>query len=195
LLNNTLASNKISEIYFSYGGSGLVATPISSTTSVTYFTFSKTDANDPNLFGFDIYFTGTGVTFNNYELELMIVEEDVDVTSFQKGYGEIVHKKYLEENYIKHINTGKTYTFSSSAIFNATWTNDIATGWLYVNFYSGRDNEIYGELVLNGQNVMTVSRVKYSDLGFLIPIRRGDMVRLHLNGNGYEGRDCKLYYY
>ena len=149
--------------------------------------------SDHLYMGFD-----TGFSYNNYSIKPMLIEGSSSPSNFYVGEGEIVHKGYLDSNYLKYIpvkeGAGNVYTVSSSTMFNATWVNDIANGWLYVNFYSGSDNEIYGELVLNGQNVMTVSRVRYSDLGFLIPIRRGDMVRLHLNGSGYEGRDCKLYY-
>lgn len=153
--------------------------------------YNKT--SDHLYMGFD-----TGFSYNNYSIRPMLIEGSSSPNIFYVGKGEIAHKGYLVSNYLKYIpvkeGAGNVYTVSSSTMFNATWVNDIANGWLYVNFYSGSDNEIYGELVLNGQNVMTVSRVRYSDLGFLIPIRRGDMVRLHLNGSGYEGRDCKLYY-
>lgn len=92
LFNNTLSENGINSIYLSYGGQGLLSSPLSPTNNVSYFTFGIDNAVSSE-FGFDIYYTSAGVTFNNYQLELMIVEENVDVYEFSEWNGEIIHKK------------------------------------------------------------------------------------------------------
>ena len=134
------------------------------------------------------YFRFTADISNGYEKMISYVD-----VSYIKYYGEIVHKNDLKEK-LNYINTNSSYTIQSSNFINNTWTNNVGSGWLYINFYSGSDNTIYGGLILNGHQVDTISRVKHSDIGFLIPIKIGDTVRMNVAGSGAESRESWLYY-
>ena len=141
-----------------------------------------------------IYDDGTYDVVGNTERQVHFATTDTDLMHNRNGNYYPIITGYNIGSYSKYINTGNIYTISSSNMINTTWTNNVASGWLYIVFYSGSDNGIYGNVVLNGVNVMTIQRVRHSDLGFLIPVKQGDQVRLWLDGIGYEARDCKLFY-